>query len=85
MTDLLLASIGLICSLSSGMVNRPKRKLPTPLNHGHDPDDEVGDFGGSLKIRIFQILLGWIPPNKNREVVLYGEIPLGDHFGKRIA
>ena len=56
LTDLLLASIGLICSLSSGMVNRPKRKLPTPLNHGHDPDDEVGDFGGSLKIRIFDII-----------------------------
>ena len=53
MTDLFLASMGLICSLSSGIVNRPKRKLPTPLNHGHDhqaldPDDEVGDFGGSL-------------------------------------
>ena len=56
LTDLLLASIGLICSLSSGMVNRPKRKLPTPLSHGHDPDDEVGDFGGSLKIRMFQII-----------------------------
>ena len=38
------------------MVNRPKRKLPTPLNHGHDPDDEVGDFGGSLKIRVFHII-----------------------------
>ena len=45
-----------ISQIDSGMGNHPKRKLCTPLNHSHDPDDEVGDFGGSLKIRVFHII-----------------------------